>query len=95
MEQKPKRYNDPAFDLAKQFQKLMYGQQVRRIKDKLNKDGTWTYMKNRYAAGNRIYQMQCDFMYLIKDVRERGRNVNDVLKCQEFINLCRTELATG
>jgi hypothetical protein len=47
---------------------------------------------SRYDRGDRIYQMQVDFCYLIAAVRSaQGRNAA-IRQCQEFINGCKEEL---
>lgn len=47
----------------------------------------------RYDVGNRTYQMQVDFLYLLRSVAEwGGANSLAIKHCQEFINNCREEL---
>ena len=47
----------------------------------------------RYDVGNRIYQMQVDFLYRLRSVAEwGGANTLAIKGCQEFINECREEL---
>jgi len=47
---------------------------------------------SRYDRGDRTYQMQVDFCYLIGAVKSaQGRNAA-IRQCQEFINSCKEEL---
>ncbi len=60
----------------------------------LHYDGTGRKM-SRYDRGDRTYQMQVDFCYLIAAVRSaQGRNAA-IRQCQEFINSCREEIAVA
>ena len=89
---------DPVISLNRQFSKLMIGKPMPRIFDKMVKDSNGKYTgeriitKNRYEAGGRIYQMQTDFCYLIKEVKQAGGK-NAIRRCQDFINRCRDELS--
>ena len=54
---------------------------------------TYQLVPNRYKVADRIYQMQVDYMYLIKAVSDsQGKNTSLIKGCQEFINSCREEL---
>jgi len=87
------RHTDHVKSLSNQFFRLMYGHNTGKIRDKYDiKTKTWTYVANRYDVGNRIYQMQCDFMYLIKDVQDSAGNLYFVKRTQDFINECAKEL---
>ena len=64
-----KKFHDPVIDLSRQFYKLMHGKHISPINDVFDKSsGKWTFVKDRYNSSNRIYQMQVDFMYLLKNV---------------------------
>jgi len=48
---------------------------------------------SRYDSADRIYQMQVDFCYLIRNVQDtEGKNGSNIRQCQEFINQVREEL---
>ena len=48
---------------------------------------------SRYDRGDRTYQMQIDFCYLIRAVKfSEGRNAAAIRQCQEFINRIKAEL---
>ena len=48
---------------------------------------------SRYDSGDRIYQMQVDYAYYIRDVQDtEGKNGSMIRQCQEFINSCKEEL---
>lgn len=88
-----KKFHDPLIDLQRQMNKLVYGKHVSKFKDVYDAaSGTWSFVQNRYEKGSRVYQMQVDFMYLIKAVRDSGRHSSDVRKTQAFITACATEL---
>ena len=49
---------------------------------------------HRYNRENRIYQMQVDFCYLIREVKfTEGKKAAAIRQCQEFINSCKEEFA--
>ena len=102
------RNPDPVISLNRQFNKIMGGKSTAGIKDKpidgwveLGSERTpdfsnreYVLVPNRYDAADRIYQMQVDYCYLIKEViNTNGRNTGMIKNCQEFINQCREELA--
>jgi len=101
------RNPDPVISLNRQFDKLMRGRPFTGVKDKpvngwvqLGDENAPSFSNrkyllkpNRYQRGDRIYQMQVDYCYYIKEVIDtNGRNTGLIKNCQEFINTCRAEL---
>lgn len=104
------RNPDPVISLNRQFSKMMAFRQTEGVKDK--PVGGWVQLgdesppsltnreyrlvPNRYSVADRIYQIQVDYMYLIKGVIDtNGKNTALIKTCQEFINSCREELANA
>jgi len=86
------RNPDPVISLNRQFNKLMQGKHSNRIKDR-KVNGKWNITKDRYEAGGMIYQMQVDYCYLIRDVKDsKGKNPGAIRRCQEFINSFKAKL---
>ncbi len=97
---------DPVISLTRQFTRLMHGRPTKGIKDKpvggwirlgestgVTNNRKYNLVKNRYHSADRSYQMQVDFCYLIKPVKETGgKNAAAIRQCQEFINRCKIEL---
>lgn len=108
---RPGNHNpDPVISLNRQFDRLMRGRPTTSIKDK--PVGGWTelgaetspslsnrkfnLLPDRYQRGDRLYQMQVDYMYFIKQVSDtNGRNTALIKNCQEHINRCREELGAN
>jgi len=87
------KFHNPLTDMSRQFNKLTYGKPIKKFDDVFDKTtGLWTFVQNRYAQGSRIYQMQIDFMYLQKTVKDKGFQTFDIAKLQNFIDDCAVEL---
>lgn len=91
---KPVKIFDPVVRLNIQFNKLMYGRGMQRIHgDRYDyKSGEWKFVQKRYEKGSRLYQMQIDYMYAIKDVVDRGRNPYFVKVAQDLVDGFAKEL---
>lgn len=88
-----KRFHDPLIDLQRQMNRLVYGANCTKARDRTDRrTGEWIFPKNRYETGNRAYQMQVDFMYLMKAIKDSGRHPSDIKKTQSFIDDCAMEL---
>lgn len=94
---KIRKVYDPVINLNRQFHELMANRGIQRVSgDRFIRDGKgggWEFVTNRYKHGTRLYQMQVDYMYVIKDVVDRGRNPYFVKLAQKFIDDCAVELA--